>query len=53
MICGKSNLVPEIWDVFKDDWEKVKDQYKQRFEWKLKKKERKRKKARDNGKPAK
>ena len=52
LICGKSHLVPEVWDIFEDDWEKVKDHCKKRFGQKLKKKEREKNKEADNGNPS-
>lgn len=25
LVCGKENLIPEIWDVWEEDWEKTKE----------------------------
>ena len=33
--CSKTNLVPALWTVLKQDWEQTKEKCEKRFAWKL------------------
>ena len=34
-MCGRENLIPEIWDVWEKDWEETITNCKKQFAWKL------------------